>query len=479
MIHLGLVALTLLALLALVWPLLRRRAGDPAATSALEVYRDQLKEIERDRDRGLIGEQEARAARTEIERRLLKAAEAAETDVPSWTRGGPLALAVTLVAVPAGALWFYYAELGSPHLPDMPLANREPAETPQRAEIESMVAGLESRLEESPDDLEGWLMLGRSRSVLGELDAAVDAYRRARELNADHPEMLGGLAETLVRRAGGVVTPEARRLFERLAEAEPRDPRAGFYLGLAAAQAADYHEALRHWRRLLARTPEDAPWRGRLEAQIRDAAEEIGVDGEAIIAEAEAARTQASAARSGDASDDASGDAREGRAAPTTGEDIAALPPEERDRRIRGMVESLAARLEAEGGSPEEWHRLARSRQILGEREAARRVYERGLEETPDSALLLKGYAATLLGPPEPESGLPRIPEEATTLFERAAKLAPADPEPYWYLGIRALQEGRPEDARENWRAVLARLDPEHPEYGAIERRIEALGGTP
>ena len=101
-----------------------------------------------------------------------------------------------------------------------------------------MVARLEARLVEAPDDVEGWLMLGRSRTVLGDTQGATDAFRRARNLAPDDPRGVGGLAESLTAMAGGAVTLEAQGLFVRLAEIEPRDPRSGFYLGWPISRRA-------------------------------------------------------------------------------------------------------------------------------------------------------------------------------------------------------------------------------------------------
>lgn len=457
-----LAAMTAAAVLAVLWPLFRRRKPPDRAAFELNVYRDQLAEIERDRERGLIGAGEAKAARLEIERRILRAAAAApaETEPDGAGRRGHVLAAALLMPVLALGL---YAALGSPGLPDQPLAarqDRSPAD-PRMPDLAEAVARLEARLAAEPGDAEGWRMLGRSRAALGENQAAIEAYRRAQALAPDHPDLLGGLGESLVAAAGGVVTPEAKDLFRRLGERAPAEPRALFYLGWADAQAGDYHAALERWRQLLAATPADAPWRPRVVEAVRGAARELDLDPEQVLAQIPA--PPAPAAPSGPSEADAAA--------------VAAMSPEERETVIRGMVERLQARMEADGGDVEGWLRLAQARLVLGEPERAKATFEQALKLHPEDPRLLKGYARTLLGPVRPDTGLPEIGDRAAELYTRAADLGPDDPEPWWYLGIRALQDGRKEEARRSWQRVLAHLDPSHPEYAAIKERLDRLGG--
>ena len=289
-----------------------------------------------------------------------------------------------------------------------------------------MVASLEARLADAPDDLEGWLMLGRSRGVLGNAPGAVEAYRRAQALAADDPRAIGGLGESLTDVAGGMVTPEAEALFDRLGEVEPGDPRAGFYLGWADSQAGDHNAALERWRRLLAATPgrralAPARRRGDPGRGGRAAARPGGGAG------ADPDRRRAAAPQP------------ERRGRRRGGGDAA----EERQAMIRGMVDKLQARMDADGSDVEGWLRLAQSRLVLGEAERARATFEQALALHPDDPALLKGYGGTLVGPVRADTGLPEIGDRASELFTKAASLQPDDPEPWWYLGIRALQEGQ------------------------------------
>lgn len=453
----GLIAL--ISVGALAWPL-RSRAGEAERRPELAVYRDQLAELERDRARGLIAEAEAKAAQREIERRLLRAAQASGPAL-AVTRSGRVLVAASLLLVP-GLAALTYARLGSPGLPDQPLASR-PAPPSQGPDIAALVARLEQRLATDPSSLDGWLLLARSKAALGDPLGGVAAARRALALDPSSNPARATLAELLIVAGGGTVPPEARDLFEQVRATEPGEPRAGFYLGLAAAQAGEHETALGIWRELLAEAPADAPWRPGVVGAIREAAASAGIAVEAMLA--------ATPGRSATAEAPPSPEARERAQA------IAALPPEERTAAIRSMVEGLQARLEAEGGDVEGWRRLANARRVLGELDKARRALEKALALRPDDPALLSDYAGLLLGPSEPGNDLPGVGAEAKAVYERLALLAPDDPEPWWYLGIAALQGGRPDEARRHWQRVLSLLPPDHPDRSTVAARLGALGG--
>lgn len=451
--------MTTLAVLALLWPVFRRPRAASRERFEIEVYRDQLAEIERDRERGIIGAEEARAGRVEIERRLLRVAgiDPEAPAEPTSVQRLPIIVAALLIPTLAAGL---YAALGSPQTPDEPLAlrqDREPQPTGQ-PNVQEMVASLEARLAATPDDLDGWLMLARSRAVLGNTTGSVEAYRHALTLAADDPRAIGGLGEALTAAADGIVTPEAKSEFVRLAEVDPQDPRAAFYLGWADSQAGDEQAALKRWSDLLAATPADAPWKPRVVEAVRGAATALNLDPDKVLAAIPVppAKPQPTAADVANAAD---------------------MSPEARTAMIRGMVDKLQARMDADGSDVEGWLRLAQSREVLGEPDRALATFQQALKLHPDDPELLKGYGRILLGPVREDTGLPEVTDLANDQFSKAAKLEPDDPESLWYLGVRALQDGRTGDARSAWQKVLARIDPSQPGYQDLKSRLDSLGG--
>jgi cytochrome c-type biogenesis protein CcmH len=127
-----------------------------------------------------------------------------------------------------------------------------PAASPQ---VLAMVAELERKMQAAPNDIKGWLLLGRSDIALERVDDAVTAYQHAHRLDADNVEALLGLGEALSMRAGGNITPSAGQLFERAVSLEPDNPRALLYSGFGAATRGDRAAARKRWLALKAMHP--------------------------------------------------------------------------------------------------------------------------------------------------------------------------------------------------------------------------------
>jgi cytochrome c-type biogenesis protein CcmH len=324
-----LAVMTVAAVAAIVWPLVRRRNATGAAdANDLAVYRDQLAEIERDRATERIGPAEAEAARVEISRRLLAAADRLEGNGPPGAareRPRRFAAAVALVALPVGAIAFYLV-IGSPGLPGEPLSTRIAAAHNDNS-VQALFARVETHLEQHPDDGRGWEVIAPIYMDLGRYDDAVKARENALRLLGATAEREAYLGEALTAAANGVVTADAKAAFDRAIERDRRDPTARFYQGLAAEQDGSREDAKRIWRALLADAPEGAQWADFVRTAL------ARIDGAAAPAAAPAP------------------------AANGVGDNAM----------IRGMVERLAARLRENGADPEGWVRLARSYKVLGD----------------------------------------------------------------------------------------------------------------
>jgi len=330
--------MTVLAVFAVLWPLGRgqrlQREGNEST-----VYKDQLAEIERDVSAGLIGPSEAEAARVEISRRLLAAAdvERVAPSVASTTLRRAVAVAA-LTGLPLLAAAFYLP-LGSPRLPDFPLSER--AQAPAASQpLDNLVAQVEAHLEKNPTDGRGWSVLAPVLAKLGRFDDAVRAYRNSITYNGDSASRRADLGEVIAAAAGGVVTAEAKAEFERAIALDADDIKASYFLGLAAEQDGRASEAASIWRAMLAKAPSTAPWRPLVLAAL---------------------------ARVGG-----------GPAAPVLSDDTIAAAKDmtetDRSAMIRGMVDRLASRLKQNGDDVEGWLRLVRAYMVMGDRDKANRA---------------------------------------------------------------------------------------------------------
>jgi cytochrome c-type biogenesis protein CcmH len=326
--------MSMAAILALLWPLTRKPRA--AAGSDLIVYRDQLEEIDRDRGAGLIGEAEAQAARIEVSRRLLAAADAPVPPAPAqplWRRrSAALATLLVLLLLPVGL----YAFLGSPGIPGQPAFARA-AKPAGDQSIAALIGQVEQHLAQKPNDGAGWQVIAPVYLQLGRFDDAVMAFRKSLALNGETASRDSDLGEALVAAANGVVTDEAKQNFERAAARDPHDPKAQYFLGLADEQDGKKEAAATKWRALLDEAPAGAPWA----VFVRRA-----------LARITSRPVAGPAAQDMQAAQDA--------------------PQAEQTAMIRGMVAKLADRLHANGGDVEGWLRLVRAYAVLGDADKAK-----------------------------------------------------------------------------------------------------------
>ena len=274
--------LVALALVIILPPLLRQPKTTGRATD-LAVYRDQLKELEADLERGLISTAEAEAARNEIKRRILATSEPqpqSHSTAPS--RQAAIAVGVAIIALSLAS----YLALGRPTLPsrfyDAKVEN-DASGNQMLAEINGMVERLAAKLKTQPNDAKGWRMLGWSYVQLGRVKEGIDALARAVTLDPDNAALRSQYGEALVQDADGNVTPDALATFDEALKRDPKDPRARFYKGLNLVQSGRDKEALDLWVQIIRDAPADAEWLPGLRAQAQELATKLKLDPKATV----------------------------------------------------------------------------------------------------------------------------------------------------------------------------------------------------
>ena len=251
----------LIALLPLAIAVLRPKAARGRREADIALYRAQLLELDRERDAGRLDEAGHRAARVEVQRRLIAAADQAEAEAKAAP--GPGGLAVMLPLIAAAGLGLYLLR-GTPDMPSAPYALRAEA----MARDEQILATLRARLEalgpNAPQARQGWIMLGNAERGRGRPDAAIAAWRRAIEAQFD-ASLAADIAELEIER--GAVAEATPWITRALAET-PNDPRLRFLAGLVEAESGRPANARALWQALLTDTPADAPWRAMLERRL-------------------------------------------------------------------------------------------------------------------------------------------------------------------------------------------------------------------
>lgn len=287
--------LTGLALLFVVPPLVQARATDAAPSQDalnLALFRDRLAELDGDLAAGLLDRARYEAARRDLERELLHdlhdGTPAAATGAPvprADTGPAPLLALVLALAVPTAAL-LGYLRLGDPEIiPRLETAGGVPTApatgTQATASLEVLAQGLAERMEKTPDNLDGWLMLGRTYLTIEQPDKALKALERAYRLAPEQPDALVAYAEVLAVNAGNDLKGRPAELIRTALRLEPGHEGARWLSGTLAYQQGRFAEAAETWQGLsgtLDPAGEDARQLGAMIAAARAKAGTAGPD---------------------------------------------------------------------------------------------------------------------------------------------------------------------------------------------------------
>lgn len=357
-----------------------------AAAYDLQVYRDQLAEVDRDVARGIIPSEDAERVRTEISRRILAADAGPRATGQAPARAPFVLIAILAVALTGGSLAMYQW-LGQPGYGDLALEDRIafaeelrenrpdqqtaqdslppfPPTEPVSAEFESLMTQLRETVGNRPDDLQGHILLAQNEARVGNFAAAAAAQDRVMTIKgeATTADDIADYGELLVLAAGGYISPEAETAFRAALARDREDGRSRYYLGLMMVQTGRPDIGFRLWDQLLRRGPPDASWIDPILAQINDVSILAGVN------------YTVPPIGGGDAPG-------------PSAEDIEAaseMTADERMEMIGGMVEGLSNRLATEGGPAQDWARLITSLAVLGNSGQALAVYENAMEVFAD-----------------------------------------------------------------------------------------------
>src|SRR5579883_2253667 len=386
MLWLILTIMTSVAAVLLSAPFIRRFDHPPAETAGdIEVYCDQLKEVENELRHGLIDDAQAAAARIEIKKQALAADTTRQSYLPKLSQNERSFAMVCVAAIVVFGSVALYAITGNPDVPSVrdfaraqrkSFANAEGSSNLEAAgaqtsasesarrlrpqaglpSVEEMIDRLVARLARNPKDAEGWRTLGWSYASTGRFSEAAE----------------------------GNVTSDARKAIEETLKLDPKDARARFFKGLAKEQEGDKVSALTDWVELLNDASSDEPWVSDLRNRIAELERSLGVDFGADPWNSKSASAglliETLKAQGGTRA------AIDKRPSEDDVQSAQAMRPAERSAMIRVMVDGLASRLEHSPRDADGWIKLIRSRVVLGERDLARQALRRGLEVFADDA---------------------------------------------------------------------------------------------
>jgi cytochrome c-type biogenesis protein CcmH len=389
-----------------------RRFDQPQAESArdIEVYRDQLKEVESEQQQGLIDDVQAETARLEIKKRALAADKMEQPVMPPLSGGERNFAMICVTAIVVLGSVGLYAATGNPDLPSMrgsgaaqpasisftwdssttaslvaamqsPVSeNRgQPQPQPDPPPVDEIIRRLAARLLQNPKDGQGWRTLGWSYLNIGRFSEASEAYAKAIELSPNDAELRSARIEALVRSADGVVTTDAKSAIEDTLKIDPNNAGARFFRDLAREQEGDKIAALTDWLEVRKDADPNESWVVDLKNRIDELERDLGKDAAARPTgpKSPIAGGSPETLRTGGSP---MAPAIEKGPSPHDVQAAGAMAPVERSAVIRGMVDRLANRLEKSPRDADGWISLIQSRMVLGETELAKQALARGIE---------------------------------------------------------------------------------------------------
>lgn len=254
--------LIVLAVAFIIVPLLRRREYPSISADELNlsVFKQQLEELDSDLNAGILDQARYEAARKDLEKELL--IDVNGNKVQSATansRSGRWLMGVALL-IPLMA-YGMYSHLGSPDIIPQLAENSSSAAAQGSASphdqageklppMEELVKKLAAKLEKQPDNVEGWLMLGRSYMAMNQPGKAIESYERGMQVNAENATLLLAYAEALAQTSGNNFTGKAAELVEKAHQLDKQDPNALWMMGIVAYQEKDFEGAIGHWEQV-------------------------------------------------------------------------------------------------------------------------------------------------------------------------------------------------------------------------------------
>ncbi|RJE80523.1 c-type cytochrome biogenesis protein CcmI [Paracoccus sp. JM45] len=384
----GLTAIVAFTILAPIWRGRSDAAAQPAAAYDLQVYRDQLSEVDRDLDRGVIQPEDAQRLRAEIGRKVLDADKRLSQAGPAKSSGGILWAAVIVAVAMAGTVALYLRE-GVVGARDMPMGERiaaadtayhnRPDQTqaaalapalpaPDLSQVDTeflgMIDQLRDAVAQNPDDPTGLDLLASNEMRLGNLSAALAAQDHLVQALGDQADdvQLMQLATLMINAAGGIITPQAEAVLVRALKLNPDQPQARYLQGVLLIQNGRPDRAFPIWQQLLEQGPDDAPWQPTIRNAIGELAWLAGHADYVPPAPAVLPGPDADAVT-------AAGD----------------LTESERQDMVANMVDGLQQRLATEGGTPQEWARLIGSLAVLDRSDQAAEILSEARSRFADS----------------------------------------------------------------------------------------------
>ena len=424
----------------------------------LELYKTQLEELEKDVLDGITNEEAAAPIRLEIQRRILRSSRQAGQSKTLYSSNQFIMAGFVFVALIAGSFGLYW-ELGSPELPSQPLASRDIDGEKEKMvgdgqDMQLLITRLSERLQEQPDNLDGWVLLARSLSRMRKYEQAANTFLQATKIEPNDPNLYIGAGENFYFLADRFISSASLSAFQKAEEIAPGHPGVRFYMALYDLQSGREDVALKSWIDLYKESDPNDAFIPVLKGQITQLAGKLGQDVSGLFEQEAPASSQGLPALS-----------REDR------EMAAEMSAADRQDMIKSMVARLAERMEEEPDF-EGLMRLGRSYGTLGDLEKSAETYGKAAALKTDDPMPLVMQALALV------QGAPREappPKEAIEIYKKVLTMDDTIAEAHWYVGLDAAIGDRKEEALSHWQKILPLVPVESPLHQNVTNAIKSL----
>ena len=302
--------------------------------------------------------------------------------------------------------------------------------------------------DQNPKNLDILLELARTASRLNKTDVEISSLKKILSIK-NSPNLKSLLAQAIIKKANGQVTPKAKKLIKESLSEDPLNPGANYLNGLAQSQIGNEMLAFEIWTELYKRTSKNDTWKKDLEKNIRTAAKNLGISKKALEN-----KLKDNVLANNDLT-----------------KEILNLNEKEQKIRINQMVEQLADRLKDDKNDVEGWIKLYQSYKVLGKNEKALRAIRDAIKLNPQNISLKQILLRELL----PTNKKPVFSKETNKLVNDILVLEPNNVDGLFFSGFAAYNKGEKKKAITYWDLLLKQLPKDSLMSKEINKRIRLL----
>lgn len=440
----------------------------------IELYEQKKAQIEQDFANGLLDEEARIEARNEVEHSLLHDASVAhDTELVQIDNGMARKLALSfLFFIPIFSI-VTYAFIKPDNLEAI-VMNQAPASMPggqkKVPDIGDMVASLENKMKENPDNIQGWTMLGRSYVVMKRYPEAVNAYQKALELTIKKDKIEGrsdlkiDLVEVLLQVGGEPNYEQARTLLAELLDSDPDNADALWFMGFLDYQQGNKEQTIQRWKRLLSMLPAEGEQAQIVRSYMTQVVKELPEDSQ-LRAESEQLLVQAPQEAQAQPQEQKQAQAPKG---PAPGQQMTGSKDEQAF--IASMVARVEARVKANPQDLKGWSTLGKSYGVLGRYQDSAVAYGKAAAIDSSDVNLMINYANAVIKADDPQ-----LYTQARDFFKQLLDKNPDNVDALFLSGLMARAAGDKIAAKQYWQKLLPLLPVDSPAAQNVENYLQEL----